>query len=974
MSPSMFTVLRRAFAGAILLLSLLAAPAMAADTQPPTLTVTPSGPDQSGAYFSGKVDLTLAATDNGGGKVDGLACELDNSGNVQTINTNQASVTRTIQNAFTTAGRHTWACSAVDNANNRSATVTGTIYIDKDAPTVAAVAAPSVTHNGNITITLSATDPDLPGGFAGSGVKSIQWTANNLGGSGSVLNGNTLTLTVSNTGTTTVTYSATDKVNNTRSDKTITVVIDKTKPTVASTLTPASGISNTGVTASFTATETGGAGLARFDFTDNGAVTPFTFGPGQNTFTFDASYSVEGRHVLTVVATDNAGNVSDTSTATVLVDKTAPVAGASAAPSGGGQAVTISATDPPAGTPAGASGVKSITYSVDGGGSTTVTGASTTLPAFTSGSHTVTYTATDNAGNTSAPKTITVVSDTTAPTTSAVANPASPSNQTITVTVTAQDEVGGSGVKSIATSVNGGPADSANGATKTLTFSAEGTYTVTYTATDNAGNTSAPKTITVVVDKTAPTVTATPSPAATSDNTVALNFAANDTGGAGVESITVTVDGGTPVTYTNPTAMIQLTSQGRFVVTYTAKDRAGNTSAPQTITIVVDKTAPVANAVASPATTSNGTITVNVGATDPAIPGGAGSGVKSLSLSVDGAPAATVNGSSASQVFTTEGTHTVTYTATDNVGNTSAPRTITVVIDKTAPTVTATPSPGTVSNGTITLALAASDTGGSGVASITTVTNGGAPVTTNAANATRAFSAEGRYVVSYTATDAAGNTSAPQTITLLVDKTAPTAIAVASPSGVSNGTITVSVSATDPDISGGAGSGVKSVTTSVNGGAPTTTNASTASLSFSAEGTYTVTYTATDNAGNTSAPKTITVVIDKTAPTGSFSGASSRVVYASGDGGGATHELLSGSASDNRGVTQVQVRFVGEDTLTTKTVTAACPACGSTATPVTWSVDLSTLRVPGDTYRTTIIVRDQAGNVRQLDGPSLELR
>ena len=103
--------------------------------------------------------------------------------------------------------------------------------------------------------------------------------------------------------------------------------------------------------------------------------------------------------------------------------------------------------------------------------------------------------------------------DTTPPsvnaTLSAQPNPAGWNSSDVTVSLGAADNQGGSGVQSITYSLSGAqsaPPATVNGAAASVTVSAEGTTAVTYYARDNAGNVAAPRTLTLKLDKTAPTV------------------------------------------------------------------------------------------------------------------------------------------------------------------------------------------------------------------------------------------------------------------------------------------------------------------------------------------------------------------------------------------------------------------------------------------------------------------------------------
>ncbi len=76
-------------------------------------------------------------------------------------------------------------------------------------------------------------------------------------------------------------------------------------------------------------------------------------------------------------------------------------------------------------------------------------------------------------------------------------------NQNVTVTLDATDEEGGSGVKEIVYKTNSGEYQPYSAP---FTVSKEGQTTISYRATDNAGNVEQPKSLTIKLDKTAPKV------------------------------------------------------------------------------------------------------------------------------------------------------------------------------------------------------------------------------------------------------------------------------------------------------------------------------------------------------------------------------------------------------------------------------------------------------------------------------------
>jgi hypothetical protein len=182
-----------------------------------------------------------------------------------------------------------------------------------------------------------------------------------------------------------------------------------------------------------------------------------------------------------------------------------------------------------------------------------------------------------------------------------------------------------------------------------------------------------------------------------------------------------------------------------------------------------DATAPSTNAALDPAANAagwnSGAVTVSLAATDPE----AGD-VKEISYSATGAQptaATTVNGGSASISVTAAGSTTLTFFATDQAGNQEQPQSLTVRIDRTAPTITAAattpPSPAGWYKADVVVHF--------------TCTDGGSGIPAGACPQDQTLSSEGVDVQagSRTVTDAAGNTSLPSNqVTVEIDKTAPT--------------------------------------------------------------------------------------------------------------------------------------------------------------------------------------------------------
>ncbi|MCX2747695.1 hypothetical protein OOZ51_07680 [Arthrobacter sp. MI7-26] len=166
---------------------------------------------------------------------------------------------------------------------------------------------------------------------------------------------------------------------------------------------------------------------------------------------------------------------------------------------------------------------------------------------------------------------------------------------TVTVNLAAVDNTGGSGVANIKYAVDGGTTVTVNAATAAVNVSgSDGTHTVSYFATDVAGNASTPQTQTVKIDTVVPFVGVTsisPSPNSQgyyATSPVTVNLGATDVGGSGVASITYQVDTGTQVTVAGATASVSVTGEAAHNIHYSATDAAGNSSGTQTQAIAID--------------------------------------------------------------------------------------------------------------------------------------------------------------------------------------------------------------------------------------------------------------------------------------------------------------------------------------------------------------------------------------------------
>lgn len=152
-------------------------------------------------------------------------------------------------------------------------------------------------------------------------------------------------------------------------------------------------------------------------------------------------------------------------------------------------------------------------------------------------------------------------------------NAAGWNNTDAVVALSAADNKAGSGVREITYSASGAgamPETTVAGPTASLTVAAEGVTTINFRATDNAGNVEATQSITVMVDKTAPSVNIT-SPSAVAyllKQMVTAGYFCADGGSGLAACVGSAPDGGA----------VDTATAGEHTFTATATDAAGNTA------------------------------------------------------------------------------------------------------------------------------------------------------------------------------------------------------------------------------------------------------------------------------------------------------------------------------------------------------------------------------------------------------------
>ena len=614
----------------------------------------------------------------------------------------------------------------------------------------------------------------------------------------------------------------------------------------------------------------------------------------------------QGAEVLSVRATDKAGNTSDAATRDIKVDTVAPNAPTLSIVAGDDFVNASEQTAAITGTAEADARVlltigantRTVTANNMGVWSYTLTPADIT--SLGQGTSTLSATAADAAGNISGAATRNITVDTVAPSLPVISKVAgddivNASEQTVAVTGTAE--------------VNASVRLTLGGNTRTVTANAQGdwTYTLTaaditamdqgsetlsVTARDAAGNTSTAATRAITVDTLAP-VAPTISVVATDDVVNAGEQAASISGTAeanasvalsiGGNTRTVTASSGGAWAYTLTPADISAMGQGSETLSVLVTDAAGNTSVSVERPITVDTVAPNAPTISKVA----GDDIVNAGEQTAAISGTAeanasvaltiGGNIRTLTASTGGAWTYTLTAADLSAMG--QGAQTLSVTATDAAGNTSAASTRGITVDTLAPSV---PLISKVAGDDIVNASEQS-------AAITGTAEAGATVALTIGSNTRAVTAnaqgdwtytltasditamgQGDVTLSVKATYAAGNVSQSGTRAIKVDTCipdAPTIAIVATDDTVNASEQAVAITGTAEALSSvrlSIGGNTRTVTAGA-GGAWTYT-LTPADITAMGQGAEPLSATATDAAGNVSAATARNITVDTIAP------------------------------------------------------------------------------------------------------------
>jgi uncharacterized protein YjbI with pentapeptide repeats len=375
-------------------------------------------------------------------------------------------------------------------------------------------------------------------------------------------------------------------------------------------------------------------------------------------------------------------------------------------------------------------------------------------------------------------------------------------------------------------------------------------------------------------DITPPTITAVVSPA---PNAAGWSNAASET-----VTFTCSDSGSGIVPGTCPTPQV-ITAEGSTTVTESVSDRAGNT-ASATAGVQIDQTPPAISATVSP---------------PPNAAGWSPAASETVTFACSDTGSGLVTACPAPVTVSTEGTTPVSGSVTDVAGNTATSN-VSIQLDRTAPTISASVAPVPNANGW---------NNGASARVTFTCTDTGSGIASGACPAPVTVSTEGVTPVNASVTDQAGNLA---TIAAAVrlDRTKPVVTATISPTPNANGwnkgaSATVSFACAD-------------------GGSGFAAGACPAPVVVTAEGTTVVTRTVADLAGNVGTA-TATVKLDRTPPVVTVSGFPLLPICS-------TTDALSGVA--NRATISFTFAMVAGVPMATATCSGATDKAGNPAAPV----------------------------------------
>ncbi|MCP6727552.1 MAG: DUF5011 domain-containing protein [Patescibacteria group bacterium] len=612
----------------------------------------------------------------------------------------------------------------------------------------------------------------------------------------------------------------------------------------------------------------------------------------------------------------------------------------------------------------GGSGIATYLWTSESGPGTITFGSAsaegTTVSADTDGVYVIRLTVTDNAENTGFDE-FQLTWDTTAPVITILGNdPETVEVDTIyaDASATALDNIDGDVTLSIITNIS---------AVDTSTL---GSYDVTYTVTDSAGNQAIDIRTVNIVDTTVPVITRL----GNEPETVEVGDVYTDAGATALDNYDgdVTVD----IVVVNP---VDVNTLGSYIVTYNVMDSSGNPAIEVTRTVnVVDTTAPIVTEVTPVTTPTNNNIPSYTFNTDE-------DGTISYSTCTSSTTSAVLGDNTITFDTLADGTYSIcTITITDASGNPSTPLTITsFTVDTTTPYLTSVSITGAYYNGThyffspvnqdgvydnVSIDLEYSET----VDYSIDIENSMGAIVRNLYSGTAknpqpkiwdgtmddlsTFVPDGVYTINTTITDPSSNTNTTYVATVYVDNTVPS-VTVNSPltQSYTTDTILFNITATDSNVisacwySLNTGATNVSLTNSV-GNFWTNTNSS------MIQGSHTVNYYCDDTLGNLNNTKQVTFFIDSIIPI---------IEYTTGTENNDTY------FSRDWIFVNVSVTEINEDTITFSLFNSTSLVNEISYTDSTRTINWTGL--PNEVYYYNVSVNDSENSINQTETRTITL-
>jgi PKD repeat protein len=663
---------------------------------------------------------------------------------------------------YPTGGNYTVLLTIYNDCN--STTVTKVVNLALP-PTASFTASPS-TGCGPLTVNFSSTSVNATG---------LQWSF--PGGSPATATVPNPVVVYTNPGTYTATLTATNAAGPNTATQTITV---QTVPN------PSFSSSVNNAVVNFTNT------------TANATSYFWDFGDGNNSTSANPqhTYAADGTYQVVLNALNACGTSTIAQTVTIV---TPPVANFSASVTSGCAPLTVQFSNTASANATG------FAWQFPGGSPSSSTNANPVVTYATPGQYNVILTVSNAAGSNTATQNsyITVNSAPAAAFTQSVNG----LQATFTSTST-----GGATTYSWVASNN----TTSNQPNFTTTFAAAGTYTVTLTAGNACGTSTAVQTVTIVEAPTA-SFTATPT---TGCNTLNVQF--TNTSAGNPTAFSWQFPGGTPSSSTDANPVVVYSTPGTYNVVLTASNGAGSGSITQTAFINVG-VAPVAGFTSTTTNTSVAFTNSSANATTYSWAFGDGN-----------------SSSQANPVHTyvNDGVYTVVLTATNACGTSTSTQVVSIVSPPTAGFTVSS------SNGCAPFVVTMNNTSSANATSFVWQFPGGNPASSTEANPVVTYNAPGTYNITLTATNAAGSTTTAQTNAVTVGS-GPTSSFMVNQNGASVSFTNTSSGATAYSWAFGDGS--------------IATGANTSHLYLN-DGVYTVVLTSSNACGTSTSSQVVTIV------------------------------------------------------------------------------------------------------------------